>query len=421
VASRKLADTIHNPRKTALKAIPRRRMLKGPFAVVSFVLHRSEARPCAKKSAWYTRTMKHTNTLQSLSDDELLHRLLELTQQSRRVEADLIAHIGEVDHRRLYARNACSSMFSYCVEVLNLSEAESYFRIAVARAARKHPVLLTMLGDGRLHLSGIATLAPHLTDENRESVLARATHKSKRQIEELVAELAPKPDVPSVIRKLPTPPPPAPPAQVVQLFPDRVEAPVRPGPPPPAPPAVVEPLRPERYRVQITASAELRDKLERLQALMGEDLAAVIEAAVTEKLERLEAKRYAVTKNPRKTLDETDTTPSSRYMPAAVRRVVRKRDGSRCAFVDSTGRRCTERRNLEFHHHDPFGRGGDHDPDKISLMCRQHNAYLAELEYGKEKMNRYRRRGGRVSEHATSYDGARLRGLMQPEPAPPLV
>jgi hypothetical protein len=81
----------------------------------------------------------NTNTLQSLSDDELLHRLLELTQQSRRVEADLIAHIGEVDHRRLYAREACSSMFSYCLEVLNLSEAESYFRIAVARAARKHP------------------------------------------------------------------------------------------------------------------------------------------------------------------------------------------------------------------------------------------------------------------------------------------
>ncbi len=188
-----------------------------------------------------------------------LHRLLELTQQSRRVEADLIAHIGEVDHRRLFAREACSSMFSYCIEVLNLSEAESYFRIAVARAARKHPVLLTMLGDGRLHLSGIAVLAPHLTDENRESVLARATHKSKRQIEELVAELAPRPDVPSVIRKLPTPrpAPPVSPVPIVQLFPERVDVPARPGPRPPAPPPVVEPLRPERYRVQITASAEL--------------------------------------------------------------------------------------------------------------------------------------------------------------------
>jgi hypothetical protein len=98
-------------------------------------------------------------------------------------------------------------MFKYATEVLHLSEAESYFRIAVARAARKHPVLLTMLGDGRLHLSGIALLASHLTDENRESVLARATHKSKRQIEELAAELSPKPDVPAVIRKLPTPSP----------------------------------------------------------------------------------------------------------------------------------------------------------------------------------------------------------------------
>ncbi len=147
---------------------------------------------------------------------------------------------------------------------------------------------------------------------------------------------------------------------------------------------------------------------------MGEDLAAVIEAAVTEKLERLEAKRYAVTKHPRKTVEETDTTPSSRYMPAAVRRVVRKRDGNQCRFVDKNGRRCTERRGLEFHHHDPFGRGGDHDPDKISLMCRQHNAYLAEREYGKDKMDRYRRGGGRVSEPAISYDGARLRGLIRP-------
>jgi hypothetical protein len=60
-----------------------------------------------------------------------------------------------------------------------------------------------MLGDGRLHLGGIAKLAPHLTQENRDAVLGRAVHKSNRQIEELVAELAPRPDVPATIRKLP--------------------------------------------------------------------------------------------------------------------------------------------------------------------------------------------------------------------------
>ncbi len=147
--------------------------------------------------------MKYQQQLKSISDNELLRRLSELLKQSRRVESDLVAHIGEVDERRLFAREAAPSMFAYCTEVLHLSEAEAYMRITVARASRKHPILLEMLGDGRLHLSGITKLVPHLTSANCETLLADAAHKSKREIEELVAELSPKPDVPPVMRKLP--------------------------------------------------------------------------------------------------------------------------------------------------------------------------------------------------------------------------
>ncbi len=152
-----------------------------------------------------------------------------------------------------------------------------------------------------------------------------------------------------------------------------------------------------------TASAELRDKLKRLQGLLREDLAVVIEAAVTEKLERLEATRFAETKAPRKSLAETDTSASSRYMPAAVRRVVRRRDGGQCTFVNKQGRRFTERRGLEFHHDDPYGRGGDRSPSNVRLLCKVHNAYLAERDYGKEVMDQYRRTGNRVSESAPVY------------------
>jgi len=65
----------------------------------------------------------------------------------------------------------------------------------------------------------------------------------------------------------------------------------------------VEPLSPGRYKVQFTASADLRDKLERLTALMRSsvpdgDLGAIIEHGVTEKLERLEARRFAKTNAP---------------------------------------------------------------------------------------------------------------------------
>ncbi len=369
--------------------------------------------------------MKHELKCQSfskVSDDELLRRLSELLQQSRRVEAELVTHIGEVDARRLYAREAASSMFSYCTERLNLSEHEAYLRIGVARAARRHPMLLDILAEGRLPLSAIARLAPHLTEGNRDAVLARAAGKSKREIEELIAELSPKPDVPSIVRKLPerrlarpslapTPNDAGKSPESSQLVPERVTFLHTPAPARPTSPAqrpVVEPLSPARYKVQFTASAELHEKLNRLQALMRSsvpdgDLAAIIEEAITEKLERLEAKRFAKTKSPRKSVERADTSPKSRYIPAPVKRTVQERDGRRCSFVDEHGRRCTSLDRLEFHHRDPFGRGGDHSPENLRLVCRTHNIYYAERDYGEEVMERYRRSGSRVSEPAAAY------------------
>jgi len=368
--------------------------------------------------------MEHALELKSISDDELLRRLSELLRQSRRVEADLVAHIAEVDERRLYAREAAPSMFAYCTEALHLSEAEAYLRIAAARASREHPLLLTMLGDGRLHLTAIAKLAPHLTAGNREALLRRAAHRSKREIEELVAELAPRLDAPAVMRKLPERRSTAEAKPTFELRLDGVDSPgLHPdGIPKPergfsgdggAPQTVqaarrsasVEPLAPSRYKVQFTASTELHDKLERLQALMRSsvpdgDLAVIIEQAVTEKLERLEARRFAKTKAPRRSPAQVDTQSSSRHIPAAVRRAVYERDGGRCRFADEHGRRCTARDRLEFHHRHPFGYGGDCSLENIRLMCRAHNQYLAEHDYGKQAMARFRRSEHRVSEAA---------------------
>jgi len=272
-------------------------------------------------------------------------------------------------------------------------------------------------------LSGIAELARHLTEANRETLLARAAHKSKRQIEELVAELSPRPDVQASMRKLPVRRPETSSSPAPELRPDGVVSPPAPAAvkpvqdvepalhvraAQPVPPAKAEPLAPSRYRVTFTASAELYDKLKRFRVLMRPsvrdgDLAAIIEEAVTEKLERLESKRFGKTKAARKSLERTATYPSSRYIPAAIRRAVCERDGNQCTFVDEKGRRCTERDGLEFHHRWPFGRDGDHSLDNVHLMCRVHNAHLAEREYGKEVMERYRRSDSRVREPAPGY------------------
>jgi 5-methylcytosine-specific restriction endonuclease McrA len=137
----------------------------------------------------------------------------------------------------------------------------------------------------------------------------------------------------------------------------------------------------------------------------------VIDIAVTEKLARVEAKRFGKTKAPRRDLAETDTTPSSRHIPAAVRRQVYERDAGRCVYRDKYGRRCAKRHDLEFHHRQPFARGGDHSPANLTLMCRAHNTLLAEQDYGEDVMARFRAATSRASVPVDAY-GARI--VVQP-------
>ena len=356
-------------------------------------------------------------SLKSVRDDDLLRQLSLLVKQSRAVEAEVVAHIGEAEIRRLYARKACSSMFEYCRRILRLRENEAYLRITVARASRQNPILLEMLGDGRLHLSGIARLAPHLTRENSAAVLERACGMSHREIRELVAELEPKPDVETLVRRLPRRCPTAP-GEPPQLGAPRVESDAvslalrRAAPRP----ALVEPLAPGRYQIRFTASIELRDKLERLKALMRSavpdgDLARIIDIAVSEKLQRVEAKRFGRTKAPRSDRPKTDPRPSSRHIPAAVRRLVHARDGGRCAYRDEDGLRCARRHDLEFHHKHPFAHGGDHSPANLTLMCRAHNTLLAEHDYGEDVMARFR---AAASRHRVPVDAYGARIVVQP-------
>jgi len=365
--------------------------------------------------------------LESLSDDALLARLEEVATRARRAEAELIWHMAEVDRRRLYLREACPSMHVYATSRLHLSDAEAYLRIAVARTSRRFPAVLAMLADGRLHLSAIALLAPHLSAENCEALLARAAHRSKREVEILIAEIAPRPDARSLVRRLPAPQAKVATDDAAQLFPGgvgsrevtggieerpvapakesaaaTVEVPVAPAAVRAAPAAVVVPTSRSRYKVQFTAGEELHAKIRRAQAMLRHqipngDLAAVFDRAMTLLVRELERARFAATSAPRKTADEVDTTPSSRRIPDPIKREVWQRDEEQCTFRDGKGGRCPARERLEFHHLIPFARGGDHGASNLTLRCSSHNAHQADLDFGATFMAAHRRRGAAPS------------------------
>jgi hypothetical protein len=331
-------------------------------------------------------------SLASLTDEQLLLKLKALAALERDATAQLIASLAELDARRLYLAEGFSSLFSYCTDALHLSEHAAYNRIEVARAARQWPVILQMIADGAVTLTVVRLLVPSLTDDNHRQLLDAATHKSKREVEQMVAALHPQPPVPSIVRKLPAPGPVTRCASVLDCAESETDAtsiltaeprPVSPPPLPQRRPAVVAPLAPERYKVQMTVSRETHDKLRRVQDLLRHqvpdgDPAVVFDRALTLLLRDLERRKLAEARRPR---PARAATPGSRHVPATVRRQVWKRDAGQCAFVGDA-RRCTERGFLEFHHVVPFADGGPATVENLQLRCRAHNLYEAEQHFG---------------------------------------
>jgi hypothetical protein len=145
------------------------------------------------------------STAARLSDADLLRRVVVLATAEREATVELVAHLAELDARRLYLGEGYSSLFGYCTGVLRLAEHAAYNRIEAARASREFPAILDLLADGSLNLSTVRLLAPHLQADTFAAVVDMAKGRSKREVEALVARLAPQPDVASSVRRLPAP------------------------------------------------------------------------------------------------------------------------------------------------------------------------------------------------------------------------
>jgi hypothetical protein len=140
-----------------------------------------------------------------LTDEDLIARIASLTSAAREATATLVAHLAELEARNLHLAQGFRSLYGYCREVLHLSEHESYNRMEAAHAARRFPVILALLAEGRLHLTAVCLLVPRLNDEDHLALLGGAIHQSKREVEVLLARWFPKPDVAPSVRRLPAP------------------------------------------------------------------------------------------------------------------------------------------------------------------------------------------------------------------------
>lgn len=338
--------------------------------------------------------MTQDRSFHELEDRPLLDTASRLALDERRATAALLRALIEIDRRQLYLAEGYASMFAYCTRALHLSEGGAYNRIEAARAARRYPAILDLIEHAHVTLTTVRLLAPHLTTENHCQVLESARHKSKREVEEIAASLRPKPDAPTVMRRLSS-------QHVAPVLASTITLPAETSQPSTfradvqaralaremtenrAADQRIAPLAPGRYRLQVTLSGETHDKFRQAQTLLryavpSGDAAEILDRALTLLLGRLERQRFAATSRPRVSRGG-DT--QSRRIPAAVRRDVWRRDRGRCAFT-GTRDRCNETAFLEFHHVQPYAVGGPSTVTNIELRCRAHNGYEARVFFG---------------------------------------
>ena len=242
-----------------------------------------------------------------------------------------------------------------------LSEDEAGRRIRAARFGRSFPALFPALADGRLHLTAVNLIGPHLTKTTVDEWIAAATHKTRAEIQALIALRRQRADGPDGIVELAD--------YVLEQVHDRVI-----------------PTSPQRYLLQCAAGETVRAKLEEARDLMshqnpGGSFEAILEEALDLLIPALKKQKFT----------STGSQGTERHVPSHVKEQVWERDGGACTFVGENGRRCGSRWQVEFDHVEPLACGGKASVDNVRCLCRAHNQLEAERRFGAGFMEEKRR------------------------------
>lgn len=314
--------------------------------------------------------------------------------------ARAIEALAEAQARKLHLADGYATMREFCVCELNLSEDEAAKRLQVAGAAHDHPAILPMLADGRLHQTAVVMLAPHLKKGNVTELLAAAARKSKAQIQLLLAERFPRPDVDTSI-------------QVVGAAGAVVEVVARAGDtfvlqapcestPVPTPTRTPIPTSPGRFAVRFTLDEEAHRELEYARALNRRvapcgDIAEFYRWAVQQAIQLGEKRAFGGRAVRNKQRGSVAAEPKGHHVPTGLKRAVWMRDEGRCTFVSESGRRCTAEGALDVDHRVPLAKDGRTTLENLRLLCPAHNQYEADRILGAGFMAEKR---GRNREHA---------------------
>jgi hypothetical protein len=120
--------------------------------------------------------------IRNLEDSILTSQLRNLVRSERKITAEIIEVIKEVDRRRLFLDLGFSSLYSFLVEDVGYTPAAAQRRIDAARIFRDLPEIKEELKEGHLNLTQVSILAQNLRQLKKQNPNRKVSPEQKREI-----------------------------------------------------------------------------------------------------------------------------------------------------------------------------------------------------------------------------------------------
>lgn len=301
--------------------------------------------------------------LRALSPDELDQNMKSLAQRERKLLAEVLLTIREIDRRQLYLKLAYGSLFDYLTKHIGYSAGSAQRRIDAARLMGEVPEVKTKIEQGKINLTQISLMqravrqvklsGKSVTRELKQELLTCLETKTQSESEVLVAKSLDLPRIEKTIQKS---------------------------------------QKDESVRLEITLSKHQFELLAQAKAIVSHavpsgDLAKVIEYLATQAI----AKKLGKTKRESQgescthvtatlAVNSQELPPHLRPIPAArkpipapIKKKIFARD-TKCTHVDhKTGKLCGSSWQLEMDHIQPLYAGGGSAFENLRILCRRHN------------------------------------------------
>jgi hypothetical protein len=270
---------------------------------------------------------------------QIHQRAIYLSKKFREAESALLEILQLIDDKKVFRELGYSSLFTYAINALKLSESQAYAFIAVSRKAKQIPELKIAIQQGELTVSEAKRITSVITPQNKNTWIEKAKNLTQRDLEIEVVKENPKLAVKEIIK----------------------------------------PITENRLEMKLGISSKLEAKLKRVKDLLSRKTHLVIsnEEALEQMVEFFLEKKDPLRKAERNVTSkkvEILNQPGKReHLPAKLKHQVIQRDEGRCTAKTPAGVRCSETRYVSLHHKQPIVQGGSHSLVNLETLCFYHH------------------------------------------------